>query len=97
MNACIRERSFLSSSRNRINHICPERIVHWIGMPDNAEPVLIAKGVQTVSMLPGMANRHGLIAGATGTGKTTTLRVHAENFCRIGVPVFMADIRGDLS
>jgi DNA helicase HerA-like ATPase len=48
-------------------------------------------------MLPGMANRHGLIAGATGTGKTTTLRVLAENFSARGVPVFMADIKGDLS
>jgi len=66
-------------------------------MPDTAEPVPFAKGVQTVSMLPGMANRHGLIAGATGTGKTTTLRVLAENFSSIGVPVFMADIKGDLS
>lgn len=44
-----------------------------------------------------MANRHGLIAGATGTGKTITLRVLAENFSRIGVPVFLADIKGDLS
>ena len=44
-----------------------------------------------------MANRHGLIAGATGTGKTVTLRVLAENFSRIGVPVFMADVKGDLS
>ena len=44
-----------------------------------------------------MANRHGLIAGATGTGKTTTLRVLAENFSEIGVPVFLADIKGDLS
>ena len=44
-----------------------------------------------------MANRHGLIAGATGTGKTVTLRVLAEQFSRIGVPVFMADIKGDLS
>jgi len=66
-------------------------------MPDTAEPVPVAKGVQTVSMLPGMANRHGLIAGATGTGKTTTLRVLAENFSSIGVPVFLADIKGDLS
>jgi hypothetical protein len=48
-------------------------------------------------MLPAMANRHGLIAGATGTGKTTTLRVLAENFSAIGVPVFLADIKGDLS
>jgi DNA helicase HerA-like ATPase len=44
-----------------------------------------------------MANRHGLIAGATGTGKTTTLRVLAENFSALGIPVFMADIKGDLS
>jgi len=48
-------------------------------------------------MLPGMANRHGLVAGATGTGKTVTLRVLAEKFSSIGVPVFMADIKGDLS
>ena len=44
-----------------------------------------------------MANRHGLIAGATGTGKTVTLQVMAEAFSRIGVPVFMADVKGDLS
>lgn len=48
-------------------------------------------------LLPGMANRHGLIAGATGTGKTVTLQVIAENFSKAGVPVFMADIKGDLS
>jgi DNA helicase HerA-like ATPase len=66
-------------------------------MPDTAEPVPIAKGVQTVYMLPMMASRHGVIAGATGTGKTTTLRVLAENFSSMGVPVFMADIKGDLS
>lgn len=50
-----------------------------------------------VSMLPSMANRHGLIAGATGTGKTVTLQVMAEGFSQLGVPVFMADIKGDLS
>ncbi|HJX18475.1 MAG TPA: helicase HerA-like domain-containing protein, partial [Acidiferrobacterales bacterium] len=44
-----------------------------------------------------MANRHGLIAGATGTGKTVSLQVLAENFSRAGVPVFMADVKGDLS
>ena len=66
-------------------------------MPDTVEPIPIAKGAQVVTMLPGMANRHGLIAGATGTGKTTTLRVLAENFSAIGVPVFLADIKGDLS
>jgi hypothetical protein len=66
-------------------------------MPDTVEPIPVARGAHVVTMLPGMANRHGLIAGATGTGKTTTLRVLAENFSQIGVPVFLADIKGDLS
>jgi DNA helicase HerA-like ATPase len=66
-------------------------------MPDTVEPFPVAKGTHVVTMLPAMANRHGLIAGATGTGKTTTLRVLAENFSAIGVPVFLADIKGDLS
>lgn len=50
-----------------------------------------------VCLLPGMANRHGLIAGATGTGKTVTLQVLAEGFSQLGVPVFMADVKGDLA
>ena len=62
-----------------------------------AEPLLIARGSVDVHLLPGMANRHGLIAGATGTGKTVSLQVLAENFSRIGVPVFVADVKGDLS
>lgn len=62
-----------------------------------ADPILIAKGEVECFLLPKMANRHGLIAGATGTGKTVTLQVLAENFSRIGVPVFMADVKGDLS
>jgi DNA helicase HerA-like ATPase len=57
----------------------------------------IAKADEFIGILPQMANRHGLIAGATGTGKTVTLRVLAEQFSRIGVPVFMADVKGDLS
>ena len=61
------------------------------------EPMLIARGTNDVSLLPRMANRHGLIAGATGTGKTVTLQVLAEHFSRAGVPVFAADIKGDLS
>src|SRR4030095_5100282 len=61
------------------------------------EGLPIAKGNEVHSLLPSMANRHGLIAGATGTGKTVTLRVIAEKFCAIGVPVFMPDIKGDLS
>ena len=57
----------------------------------------IAKAAEPIELLPRMANRHGLIAGATGTGKTVTLRVLAEQFSRIGVPVFLADVKGDLS
>ena len=54
-------------------------------------------GSTDLAILPGMANRHGLITGATGTGKTVTLQVMAEQFSRIGVPTFMADVKGDLS
>jgi DNA helicase HerA-like ATPase len=61
------------------------------------ESLIIAKGRCDLALLPQMANRHGLVAGATGTGKTVTLQVLAENFSRIGVPVFMADVKGDLS
>ena len=62
------------------------------------EPLLIAKSGNTeLAILPSMANRHGLIAGATGTGKTITLQSLAEQFSRAGVPVFMADVKGDLS
>lgn len=63
-----------------------------------AEPLLIARTAQSdVVLLPALANRHGCITGATGTGKTVTLQVMAENFSRIGVPVFMADVKGDLT
>jgi len=62
-----------------------------------AEPLSIAKGTDDLLLLPGMANRHGLIAGATGTGKTVTLQVMAEAFSRLGVPVFAADVKGDLA
>ena len=62
-----------------------------------AQPLFIAKGTEELYLLPKMANRHGLVAGATGTGKTVTLQVIAENLSKIGVPVFMADVKGDLS
>ncbi len=63
-----------------------------------ADPILIAKrGATECVLLPEMANRHGLITGATGTGKTVTLQTLAESFSRIGVPVFMADVKGDLT
>ncbi len=62
-----------------------------------ADPILIAKDKEDIFLLPKMANRHGMIAGATGTGKTVTLRVLAENFSKLGVPVFMADVKGDLA
>src|ERR1700750_1981523 len=62
-----------------------------------AEPILIAKAREALYLNPAYANRHGLIAGATGTGKTVTLQRLAEGFSRIGVPVFMADVKGDLA
>lgn len=63
-----------------------------------AEPILVAQqGDTQCFLLPALANRHGLITGATGTGKTITLQTLAENFSRIGVPVFMADVKGDLT
>ena len=63
-----------------------------------ADPLLIARRDDiTCELLPELANRHGLITGATGTGKTITLQTMAEQFSRIGVPVFMADVKGDLT
>jgi uncharacterized protein len=63
-----------------------------------AESLLIARNAQTeCHLLPSLANRHGLITGATGTGKTVSLQTLAENFSKIGVPVFMADVKGDLT
>lgn len=63
-----------------------------------AEPLLIARHDQIeCALLPGLANRHGLITGATGTGKTVTLQTIAEKLSSVGVPVFMADVKGDLT
>ena len=65
-----------------------------------ANPYLVAKTTDSnadVCLLPKLANRHGLITGATGTGKTVSLQVLAEGFSRLGVPVFMADVKGDLT
>ncbi len=59
--------------------------------------IWVGTGEQPVMLLPQMANRHGLIAGATGTGKTVSLKVLAEGFSQMGVPVFLADIKGDLA
>ncbi|MBS0328927.1 MAG: DUF853 family protein, partial [Proteobacteria bacterium] len=62
------------------------------------EPLLVARNATTdLVLLPQMANRHGLITGATGTGKTVTLQTLAEHFSSIGVPCFMSDVKGDLS
>ena len=58
-----------------------------------AEPILLARhGDVECALLPEMANRHGLVAGATGTGKTVTLQTLAEGFSQLGVPVFLADV-----
>jgi DNA helicase HerA-like ATPase len=64
-----------------------------------ADPLVIARTADRsdLALLPALSNRHGLITGATGTGKTVTLQVLAEGFSRIGVPVFMADVKGDLA
>src|SRR5215218_2875751 len=63
-----------------------------------SEPILVAKNdAAEFLLLPQMANRHGVITGATGTGKTVTLQRIAEGFSQRGVPVFMADIKGDLT
>ncbi|TXH82677.1 helicase HerA-like domain-containing protein, partial [Thauera aminoaromatica] len=67
-----------------------------------ADPMLIARAhdkdqFKDICLLPRLSNRHGLITGATGTGKTVTLQKLAESFAHIGVPVFVADIKGDLS
>jgi len=64
---------------------------------DTAERTFIGKGEQPAWLSLGLANRHGLVTGATGTGKTVSLQVMAEGFARAGVPVFAADIKGDLS
>jgi DNA helicase HerA-like ATPase len=64
---------------------------------DTDHSIFIGKGEQPAWLTLGLANRHGLVTGATGTGKTVSLQVMAEGFSRAGVPVFAADIKGDLS
>src|SRR5512134_1009405 len=59
--------------------------------------ILVGKGEQPVHLLARYGNRHGLVAGATGTGKTISLLVLAEGFSRLGVPVFVADVKGDVA
>ncbi len=67
-------------------------------MLDNDKKALIAlSGKKEICILPAMANRHGLICGATGTGKSVSLQTMAETFSSLGVPVFLADVKGDLS
>src|SRR3954449_5149304 len=66
-------------------------------MGDSDDKIFIGKGEQPAWLTLGLANRHGLVTGATGTGKTVSLQVMAEGFARAGVPVFAADIKGDLS
>ena len=65
--------------------------------PDQDGKIFVGKGADDAFLLLALANRHGLATGATGTGKTVTLQVLAEGFSRAGVPVFAADMKGDLS
>jgi len=62
-------------------------------MGTETTPLIIARAKSDIAIIPKMANRHGLIAGATGTGKTVTLRTLAEQFSMLGVSVFMADVK----
>ncbi|MGB5438374.1 MAG: helicase HerA-like domain-containing protein [Gammaproteobacteria bacterium] len=64
---------------------------------NDEQGIFVGKGTKPMYLQPKLANRHGLIAGATGTGKTVSLQILAEGFSRLGVPVFMADVKGDLS
>src|ERR1043165_8529030 len=64
---------------------------------DRDDGIFVGKGETLQYLMLGLSNRHGLVAGATGTGKTVTLQVLAEGFSRAGVPVFAADVKGDLS
>ena len=66
-------------------------------MADTDEKIFIGKGEAPAWLTLALANRHGLVTGATGTGKTVSLQVMAEGFARAGVPVFAADLKGDLS
>src|ERR1700741_2042962 len=66
-------------------------------LADTDDKIFIGKGEETAWLTLALANRHGLVTGATGTGKTVTLQVMAEGVVRAGVPVFAADIKGDLS
>src|SRR6478736_5830197 len=64
---------------------------------DTGEKIFVGKGEQPAWLTLALGNRHGLVTGATGTGKTVSLQIMAEGFARAGVPVFAADIKGDLS
>src|ERR1700754_714936 len=64
---------------------------------DDGKTIFVGRGEKPEYLTLALANRHGLVTGATGTGKTVTLQVLAEGFSRAGVPVFCADIKGDLS
>ncbi|MEM9422158.1 MAG: helicase HerA-like domain-containing protein, partial [Pseudomonadota bacterium] len=66
-------------------------------MTDSGNSIYLGASDKPVQLALKYANRHGLISGATGTGKTVTLQIMAEAFSRAGVPVFMADVKGDLS
>ena len=93
--ACNTALNYTNGVAPKFCHNCGAKIdVPNIKPPDN---IWIATGKKPVYMIPKMANRHGFVAGATGTGKTVTIKVLAEKFSDMGVPVFMGDIKGDVS
>src|SRR5262249_12678828 len=78
--------------------LCSVSLTSVVRIPrSTVNQILLGKGEHPVFLLPKYGTRHGLIAGATGTGKTVSLLVLAEGFSRLGVPVFMADAKGDVA
>ncbi|MFO7659565.1 MAG: helicase HerA-like domain-containing protein, partial [Candidatus Cloacimonadaceae bacterium] len=87
----------IQDERNLLEEFKSDAVRHLSGAGFTEVDYLLGKGEQQVHLLGKYGNRHGLVAGATGTGKTVTLMVMAEGFSRIGVPVFMADVKGDVA
>src|SRR5689334_3158881 len=97
MNAPLFMRSYRRKRGAKVRRSVRPICARLAAMSSTESGLRIGKGASDVVLATKMANRHGLVAGATGTGKTITLRVMAEQLSRAGVPVFLADVKGDLS